>query len=40
VILDQLVGSLRSTGIVVAVVFAVIGIVILVISLRRRTATA
>ena len=40
VILDQLVGSLRSTGIVVAVVFAVIGIVILVVSLRRRTATA
>jgi hypothetical protein len=40
VILDQLVGSLRGTGIVVAVVFAVIGIVILVISLRRRTATA
>jgi hypothetical protein len=40
VILDQLVGSLRSTGIVVAVVFALIGIAILVISLRRRTATA
>ncbi len=39
-ILDQLIGSLRSTGIVVAVVFAVIGIVILVMSLRRRTATA